>query len=43
MNPVGERLIVHVETPGGVASAYVVDPRTGALLGTIDFPSGAAR
>ncbi|OYY34433.1 MAG: hypothetical protein B7Y08_27895 [Rhodospirillales bacterium 24-66-33] len=43
MNPVGERLVVHVEIPGGPASAYVVDPRSGALLGTIEFPPGAGR
>ena len=43
MTVAGDRLIVQVESPAGVASAYVVDPRTGALLGTIDFPSGAPR
>ncbi len=37
MNAVGDRLVVHVETQGGPASAYVVDPRSGALLGTIEF------
>ena len=40
---VGDRLVVHVETQGGPASAYVVDPRSGALLGTIEFPPGAGR
>lgn len=43
MNPVGDRLVLHVETPDGVTSAYVIDPHTGALLGTIDFPTGAPR
>jgi hypothetical protein len=43
MTVAGDRLIVQVETPAGVASAYIVDPRTGTLLGTIDFPSGAPR
>ena len=43
MQNVGDRLVVHVETQGGPAAAYVVDPRTGVLLGTIDFPPGAIR
>lgn len=43
MNAVGDRLVVHVETQGGPASALVVDPRSGALLGTIEFPPGAGR
>ena len=43
MTTVGDRLIVQVENQAGLTSAYVVDPRTGALLGTIDFPSGAPR
>ena len=43
MTVAGDRLIVQVESQAGVASAYIVDPRTGALLGTIDFPSGAPR
>ncbi|MBP6769107.1 MAG: hypothetical protein KA171_15115 [Reyranella sp.] len=43
MNAVGDRLVVHVETQGGPASAYIVDPRSGALLGTIEFPPGAGR
>lgn len=42
MNAVGDRLVVHIETPGGPA-AYVVDPRNGALLGKIEFPPGAGR
>lgn len=42
MTTVGERLVVHVEAPSGPA-AYVVDPRNGALLGTIEFPPGVAR
>ena len=43
MTAVGDRLIVQVENQAGLASAYIVDPRTGNLLGTIDFPSGAPR
>jgi hypothetical protein len=42
LTAIGERLVVHVETPNGLA-AYIVDPRNGALLGTIDFPPGPAR
>jgi hypothetical protein len=43
MTTVGDRLVVQVENQAGLTSAYIVDPRTGALLGTIDFPSGAPR
>ena len=43
MTAAGDRLVVHVETPGGPAAAYVVDPRTGALLGTVEFPPGPGR
>ena len=43
MNAAGDRLVVHVETQGGPSAAYVVDPRTGALVGTIEFPPGAGR
>lgn len=43
MTAVGDRLVVQVENQSGLTSAYVVDPRTGTLLGTIDFPSGAPR
>jgi hypothetical protein len=43
MSAVGERLVVHVETQGGPSSAYFVDPRNGALLGTVEFPPGVAR
>ena len=43
MNAVGDRLVVHVETQSGPAAAYIVDPRNGALLGTVEFPPGAAR
>jgi hypothetical protein len=41
MTTAGERLVVHVELQGGQTAAYVVDPRNGALLGTIEFPPGA--
>lgn len=43
MQSAGDRLIVHVELQGGMAAAYIVDPRTGQLLGTVDFPPGAGR
>ena len=43
MTTAGDRLIVHVETQGGPAFAYVVDPRNGALLGTVEFPPGIGR
>jgi hypothetical protein len=43
MTTVGDRLVVQVETQAGLTSAYIVDPRTGNLLGTIEFPSGAPR
>jgi len=39
----GDRVVVHVETPGGPASAYIVDPRNGALLGTVEFAPGIGR
>ncbi len=40
MTAVGDRLVVHVEDPDGLSTAYIVDPRTGALLGTVAFPPG---
>jgi hypothetical protein len=43
MTAAGDRLVVHVETQGGPASAYIVDPRSGALLGTVEFPPGVSR
>jgi len=43
MTTAGDRLVVHVENQGGAAAAYVVDPRTGALLGTVEFPPGPGR
>jgi hypothetical protein len=43
MQAAGDRLIVLVENPNGPAAAYIVDPRNGALLGTVEFPPGAAR
>jgi hypothetical protein len=43
MAAAGDRLIVHVETQGGPAFAYVVDPRNGSLLGTVEFPPGIGR
>jgi hypothetical protein len=43
MTAVGDRLVVQVETQAGLTAAYVVDPRTGALLGTIEFPPGVPR
>jgi hypothetical protein len=43
MTTAGDRLIVHVETQGGPVSAYIVDPRNGALLGKVEFPPGAPK
>ena len=43
MESVADRLVVHVKTADGQSSAYIVDPRSGALLGTVEFPPGAAR
>jgi hypothetical protein len=40
INAVGDRLAVHVEDRDGLTTAYIVDPRTGALVGTIAFPPG---
>ena len=42
MATAGERLIVHIETPGG-PMALIVEPRTGALLGTVEFSPGVPR
>jgi hypothetical protein len=39
----GDRIAVHVKATDGRSTLYVVDPRNGALLGTVDFPPGAAR
>lgn len=38
-----DRITVHVRAVDGRSTLYIVDPRNGALLGTIDFPSGAVR
>lgn len=43
MTTAGDRVVVHVELQGGPAAAYIVDPRNGALLGTVEFPPGAGR
>ena len=43
MTAAGDRLVVHVETQGGPSAAYIIDPRNGALLGTVEFPPGAGR
>ncbi len=43
MTSAGDRVIVHVELQGGQAAAYILDPRTGALMGTVEFPPGAGR
>jgi hypothetical protein len=43
MESVADRLVVHVKTADGQSSAWFVEPRTGALLGTVEFPPGAAR
>jgi hypothetical protein len=39
---VGDRLAIHIKTADR-SSLYFVDPRSGALLGTVDFPPGAPR
>ena len=39
----GDRLAVHVKATDGRSTIYLVDPRNGALLGSVDFPPGAAR
>ena len=39
----GDRIAVHVRTVEGRSTLYIVDPRTGALAGTVDFPPGAVR
>jgi hypothetical protein len=43
VSPAGDRVAVHVKAADGRSTLYIVDPRNGALLGTIDFPPGAAR
>ena len=43
MTNVNDRLVVHVETKGGPAFAYIVDTKSGVLLGTVEFPPGAPR
>jgi hypothetical protein len=43
VTPASERLAVHVKAADGRSTLYIVDPRTGALLGTVDFPPGPAR
>jgi len=43
VGPAGDRIAVHVRMADGRSTVYVVDPRSGSLLGTVDFPPGAAR
>jgi hypothetical protein len=43
VSPAGDRVAVHVKAADGRSTLYIVDPRTGALLGTVDFPPGATR
>ena len=43
VSPAGDRLAVHVRGTDGRSVLYIVDSRSGALLGTVDFPPGAAR
>jgi len=38
-----DRITVHVRSVDGRSTLYIVDPRNGTLLGTVDFPSGAIR
>ena len=43
VSPAGDRVAVHVKSADGRSTLYIVDPRNGALLGTVDFPPGTAR
>ena len=43
VSPAGDRVAVHVKAADGRSTLYIVDPRNGTLLGTVDFPPGAAR
>lgn len=43
VSPAGDRVAVHVKTVDGRSTLYIVDPRNGTLLGTVDFPPGTAR
>ena len=38
-----DRVIAQVEVSGGPTMAYIVDPRSGALLGTVEFAPGIGR
>ena len=38
-----DRVVAQVEVPGGPTMAYIVDPRSGALLGTVEFAPGIGR
>lgn len=38
-----DRIAVHVRSAEGRSMLYILDPRNGALLGTVDFPPGAVR
>ena len=38
-----DRIVAQVEVPGGPTMAYMVDPRSGALLGTVEFAPGIGR
>jgi hypothetical protein len=42
VSPAGDRVAVHVKAADGRSTLYIVDPRNGTLLGTVDFPPGAA-
>ena len=43
MTAAGDRVVVHVETQGGPTQAYILDPRNGTLLGTVEFAPGIGR
>ena len=43
MTATGDRVVVHVETQGGPTQAYILDPKNGALLGTVEFAPGIGR
>jgi hypothetical protein len=43
VEPTGDRIVAHVRSAEGRSTLYILDPRNGALLGTVDFPPGAVR
>jgi hypothetical protein len=43
LSATADRVVAQVEVPGGPTMAYIVDPRSGALLGTVEFAPGIGR